>query len=121
MTLKWVAQRLNMAPPVPWRTCCAARTSNANMEICDYEEPTPSCANAPLGIIMVEDQREPYDVAAAERKTLRGIIAHEPGCGPGDDRAEPAAAGDLLWQALARKHDCALLAPTYEQSDRELS
>ena len=51
-------------------------------------------------------------------KTLRGVIVHQHGCGPGDDREARASAGDLHWQALARKHECALLVPTYEQSDR---
>jgi len=50
-------------------------------------------------------------------KTLRGVIVHQHGCGPGDDRDARAAAGDLQWQALARKHECALLIPSYEQSD----
>lgn len=50
-------------------------------------------------------------------KTLRGIIVHQHGCGPGDDREDRAAAGDLHWQALARKHGCALLVPTYERND----
>ena len=49
-------------------------------------------------------------------KTLRGVIVHQHGCGPGDDREARAMAGDLQWQALARKHECALLVPTYEQS-----
>ena len=49
-------------------------------------------------------------------KTLRGVIVHQHGCGPGDDREARAAAGDLQWQALARKHECALLVPSYEQS-----
>jgi pimeloyl-ACP methyl ester carboxylesterase len=50
-------------------------------------------------------------------KTLRGVIVHQHGCGPGDDRSERVMAGDVHWQALARKHDCALLVPTYELSD----
>ncbi len=48
--------------------------------------------------------------------TLRGIIVHQHGCGPGDDREARAVAGDLQWQALARKHECALLVPSYEKS-----
>jgi pimeloyl-ACP methyl ester carboxylesterase len=49
-------------------------------------------------------------------KTLRGLIVRQHGCGPGDDREARAVAGDLQWQVLARKHECALLVPTYEQS-----
>jgi pimeloyl-ACP methyl ester carboxylesterase len=52
-------------------------------------------------------------------KTLRGVLVHQHGCGPGDDRDARAAAGDLQWQALARKQECALLVPSYEQSDRK--
>ncbi|MDB6023163.1 MAG: hypothetical protein JWQ04_3020 [Pedosphaera sp.] len=51
-------------------------------------------------------------------KTLRGVIVHQHGCGPGDDRDERALAGDLHWQALACKQACALLVPSYEQSDK---
>lgn len=52
-------------------------------------------------------------------KTLRGVIVHQHGCGPGDDREARAAAGDLHWQTLARKQECALLVPSYEQSDKD--
>lgn len=52
-------------------------------------------------------------------KTLRGVIVHQHGCGVGDDRKARAAAGDLHWQALARKQGCALLVPSYEQSHKD--
>ena len=48
-------------------------------------------------------------------KKLRGVIVHQHGCGEGSCKSGLTGAYDLHWQALAKKHDCALLAPTYEQ------
>ncbi len=48
-------------------------------------------------------------------KTLRGIIVHQHGCGEGSCSSGLTGAYDLHWQALARKHACALIAPSYEQ------
>ncbi|MDA7612365.1 hypothetical protein N8626_01335 [bacterium] len=48
-------------------------------------------------------------------KTLRGIVVHQHGCGIGSCKSGLTGAYDLHWQALARKHDCALMAPSYEQ------
>lgn len=48
-------------------------------------------------------------------KTLRGVVVHQHGCGEGSCSSGLTGAFDLHWQALARKHDCALLAPSYEQ------
>ena len=48
-------------------------------------------------------------------KTVRGIVVHQHGCGEGSCKSGLTGAYDLHWQALARKHDCALLAPSYEQ------
>ncbi len=50
-----------------------------------------------------------------EVKTLRGVIVHQHGCGEGSCKSGLTGAWDLHWQALARRHDCALLAPSYEQ------
>jgi hypothetical protein len=50
-------------------------------------------------------------------KTLRGVIVHQHGCGEGSCRSGLTGAYDVHWQALARKHGCALLAPSYEQPD----
>jgi hypothetical protein len=50
-------------------------------------------------------------------KTLRGIIVHQHGCGAGACKNGETAAYDLHWQALAEKHDCALLGPSYHQAD----
>ena len=48
-------------------------------------------------------------------KTLRGVIVHQHGCGEGSCKSGLTGAFDLHWQALAKKHGCALLAPSYEQ------
>jgi len=46
---------------------------------------------------------------------LRGVVVHQHGCGEGSCASGLTGAYDLHWQALAAKHDCALLAPSYEQ------
>jgi pimeloyl-ACP methyl ester carboxylesterase len=51
-------------------------------------------------------------------KTLRGVIVHQHGCGEGACRGGETAAFDLHWQALARKHGCALIGPSYEQPEK---
>lgn len=51
-------------------------------------------------------------------KVLRGVIVHQHGCGEGSCRSGLTGAFDLHWQALAKKHDCALLAPAYEQPEK---
>ena len=48
-------------------------------------------------------------------KMLRGVIVHQHGCGEGSCKSGLSGAFDLHWQSLAREHDCALLAPAYEQ------
>jgi len=51
-------------------------------------------------------------------KVLRGVVVHQHGCGEGSCKSGLTGAYDLHWQALARKHDCALLAPSYEQPEK---
>lgn len=51
----------------------------------------------------------------ADVQKLRGVIVHQHGCGEGSCRSGLTGAYDLHWQALAKQHDCALLAPAYEQ------
>jgi hypothetical protein len=51
--------------------------------------------------------------------SLRGIIVHQHGCGAGACQGGATAAYDLHWQALAKKWDCALFGPSYEQSDQQ--
>lgn len=50
--------------------------------------------------------------------TLRGVIVHQHGCGEGSCTSGLTGAYDLHWQALARKHDCCLVAPAYEQPEK---
>ena len=46
---------------------------------------------------------------------LRGVVVHQHGCGEGSCKSGLTGAFDLHWQALAARHDCALLAASYEQ------
>ena len=52
-------------------------------------------------------------------KTLRGVIVHQHGCGEGSCKSGLTGAYDLHWRALAKAHDCALLAPAYEQPEKD--
>lgn len=49
---------------------------------------------------------------------LRGVIVHQHGCGEGSCKSGLTGAYDLHWQALAKKHACALLSPAYEQPEK---
>jgi hypothetical protein len=51
-------------------------------------------------------------------KTLRGVVVHQHGCGEGSCKSGLTGAYDLHWHALAKKHDCALLSPSYEQPEK---
>lgn len=46
--------------------------------------------------------------------TLRGVIVHQHGCGPGASLGGRTAVDDLHWQELARRQQCALLGSSYE-------
>lgn len=48
-------------------------------------------------------------------ETLRGVVVHQHGCGEGSCKSGLTGAYDLHWQALAKKHSCALMSPSYEQ------
>ncbi len=52
-------------------------------------------------------------------ENLRGVIVHQHGCGKGACEGGRTAADDLHWQALAKKWNCALLGPSFEQADGE--
>ena len=54
----------------------------------------------------------------SEVKTLRGLIVHQHGCGEGSCKSGQTGAFDLHWQALAKKHGCALISPVYEQPEK---
>lgn len=51
-------------------------------------------------------------------KQLRGVVVHQHGCGEGSCKSGLTGAYDLHWQALAKRHDCALLSPSYEQPEK---
>ena len=51
-------------------------------------------------------------------KTVRGVIVHQHGCGEGSCKSGLTGAFDLHWQALAKKHGCALMGPSYEQPEK---
>src|SRR5258706_3509459 len=50
---------------------------------------------------------------------IRSVIVHQHGCGSGACKGGATGASDLHWQALARKWDCALLGPSYQQDDKQ--
>lgn len=50
-------------------------------------------------------------------KQIKGVIVHQHGCGAGACKGGQTAAYDLHWQALAKKHHCALLGPSYHQEE----
>mgnify|MGYP003653120361 CR=1 FL=1 len=54
-----------------------------------------------------------------EVEKLRGVIVHQHGCGSGAGQTGLTGSFDLHWQALAKKYDCALLSPAYEQPSSE--
>lgn len=55
----------------------------------------------------------------AGAEPLRGVIVHQHGCGSGACKGGATAAYDLHWQALARKWNCALMGPSYQQDDKQ--
>jgi len=52
-------------------------------------------------------------------KELRGVIVHQHGCGVGSAKGAATAAYDVHWQALAKKWDCGLLGPAYQQAEKQ--
>lgn len=50
--------------------------------------------------------------------SVRGVIVHQHGCGEGSCKSGLTGAYDLHWQALAKKHDCVLVSPAYEQPEK---
>jgi pimeloyl-ACP methyl ester carboxylesterase len=84
-------------------------------------------AEAPYYRVRYEDSTNPGELTFPVNytiwipkgvKNLRGVIVHQHGCGEGSCKSGLTGAYDLHWQALAKKHDCALLAPSYEQPEK---
>ncbi|MDF1813116.1 MAG: hypothetical protein P1V20_13040 [Verrucomicrobiales bacterium] len=46
-------------------------------------------------------------------KPVKAVIIHQHGCTNASPEKHPPITGDFHWQALARKHNCALLCPQY--------
>lgn len=99
---------------------CMASSSSAN-------PPTLPDAQPPYYRVRYEPSTQPGELVYGVSytiwlppgvKTLKGIIVHQHGCGEGACKAGQTAAFDLHWQALATKHACALLGPSYEQPEK---
>ncbi|HTN76420.1 MAG TPA: hypothetical protein VL096_14275 [Pirellulaceae bacterium] len=84
-------------------------------------------AEAPYYRVRYDASTEPGELTYAANftvwippgvKSLRGVIVHQHGCGEGSCKSGLTGAYDLHWQALAKKHDCALLSPAYEQPEK---
>jgi multimeric flavodoxin WrbA len=94
-------------------TCCAATLTAGTGQ---YQEvaypPSETAGGLKLGVT--------YTVWVPDGvSVLRGVIVHQHGCGTGACQGGATAAYDLHWQALARKWDCALLGPSYNQTDKD--
>ena len=81
-------------------------------------------AKPPYYRVRYEASKEPGELVFGVNYTIwipptankvRGIIVHQHGCGEGSCKSGLSGAYDLHWQALAEKHHCALMAPSYEQ------
>jgi poly(3-hydroxybutyrate) depolymerase len=90
-----------------------------------YEITLP--AEPPYYRIRYESSQKPGELAFPVSYTLwvppglklvRGVVVHQHGCGEGSCKSGQTGAFDLHWQALAKKHDCALISPTYEQPEK---
>ena len=100
--------------------CCTARAQQPPYDVFPSADP-------PYYRVRYEGSQEagqlPYAVnytiwIPPQVKTLRGVIVHQHGCGEGSCKSGLTGAYDLHWQALAKKHACALLSPSYEQPEK---
>jgi len=87
-----------------------------------YDNPPP--VEPPYYRVRYEASAEPGGLAFPVQYTvwtppgvdpLRGVVVHQHGCGEGSCKSGQTGAFDLHWQALAKRHGCALLSPSYEQ------
>jgi poly(3-hydroxybutyrate) depolymerase len=102
-----------------------ALTATLCAQVPPYENPLP--ADPPYYRVRYEASTKPGELAYPVSytlwvppgvKTLRGLIVHQHGCGEGSCKSGQTGAYDLHWQALAAKHECALMGPSYEQPDK---
>ena len=105
--------------------CFIALAGSLYAQVAPYENPLP--ADPPYYRVRYEASSAPGELAFPVSytvwvppgvKTLRGLIVHQHGCGEGSCKSGQTGAFDLHWQALARKHGCALMAPSYEQPEK---
>jgi hypothetical protein len=99
---------LMLIPAVP---IAEGAEPNGTYHVVRYE---PSSVSGELAMAVAYTYWVP---AGVER--LRGVIVHQHGCGTGACQGGRTAAYDLHWQALARKWDCALLGPSYDQAESQ--
>ncbi|MEZ0274374.1 MAG: alpha/beta hydrolase family protein, partial [Roseimicrobium sp.] len=99
--------------------------SSLDAQVAPYD--TPPAAAPPYFRVRYDASTQPGELAYAVTytvwippgvQTLRGVIVHQHGCGEGSCKSGQTAAYDLHWQALAKKHGCALLGPSYEQPEK---
>lgn len=116
-----------MRTPVILAVILGTLTAAITAPVAPYENPLP--AEPPYYRVRYEAPAEPkageliYPVSYTiwippGVETLRGVIVHQHGCGEGSCKSGQTGAYDLHWQALAKKHDCALMGPSYEQPDK---
>ena len=114
--------------PIPMKSLAALIVVLAAMETAAFAQnapyDNPPAVEAPYYRVRYEASSQPgkliYPVAYTvwvppAVDTLRGVIVHQHGCGEGSCKSGQTGAFDLHWQALAKKHQCALLSPAYEQ------
>jgi pimeloyl-ACP methyl ester carboxylesterase len=108
-----------------WLVCVVALSSSVAAQEAAYVNPLP--AEPPYYRVRYEASSQPGELVypvgftvwiPPSVKTLRGVIVHQHGCGEGSCKSGQTGAFDLHWQALAKKHDCALLGPSYEQPEK---
>lgn len=87
----------------------------------------PLAADPPYHRVRYEGSTQPSELVypvsftvwiPPDVRSLRGLIVHQHGCGEGSCKSGQTGAFDLHWQALATKHDCALMSPVYEQPEK---
>jgi pimeloyl-ACP methyl ester carboxylesterase len=116
-----------MRTPVTLAVILGTLTAAITAPVAPYENPLP--AEPPYYRVRYEAPAEPkageliYPVSYTiwippGVETLGGVIVHQHGCGEGSCKSGQTGAYDLHWQALAKKHGCALMGPSYEQPDK---
>ncbi len=104
----------------------AVLTGSASAQQPPYDNPPAIAADSPYYRVRYEGSLQPGELAFPVAytlwvppavKQLRGVIVHQHGCGEGSCKSGQTGAFDLHWQSLAKKHDCGLMAPAYEQPE----